>query len=151
MPTAQELANALTSDMRRVQDAVGLTPSAAHATRLSAALDRLEVGIDAANVKLQEESDAGRLATAQYRLLDTALNSSIMLRDRAEAALAEMSRGGVRTPGDFTNPEPTSQQPARRSVPGTVWILGGGIAALGAGWLVLKLLDKKKPVPAGGA
>jgi hypothetical protein len=144
--TAQELAAAINSDMRRVQDTIGLTPSVANAARLSDAVDRLDAGIEAGTTAVQAEVDAGRRATAQYRLLDTAINSAIMLRDRAETVLSSMATAGVRTPGD--DPEArTRQSVARRSSVG--WVIGGGLAALGAGYLVLHFLGKKRPVPAG--
>jgi len=87
------------------------------------------------------EPDAGRLATTQYRLLDTAINSAILLRDRAEPVLAAMASGGVTTPGDIP------RQSVQRRVAARGWNIGPlGIMTLASATVVgLAWFFSRKP------
>lgn len=172
MPSAAEATRALntriTAVVRQLEAMQGQTPTERSLTQLRAVLDRLDSGLTAAQDVLQNEADAGRLATSAYRELEAAMDRGNDVSFRTDTALtAAYTRLGIAPPDtgssvgtrtaeqgqvglDFSRA--VNRVASRSGLPaGLVWVLGGGVAALGAGWLVLKLIDKKKPVPAGGA
>lgn len=162
MPSASEATSALNVRINAVfnqlQSMQGRAPTESSLTQLRTVLDRLDSGLDVAQTALQIEADAGRLATAEYRALDAALDRGSEVSATASVRLNEaLNRLGmslsmessVGTQAAKTNQpaydfSAAVQRVASRA--GAGWVLASGAAALGLGWVVLKIIDKKRSV-----